>query len=43
MEVELTLLYLEKYLQKCLPDEEFIETSFDEEPIFLKEKELVWN
>lgn len=26
-----------KYLQKCLPDEEFIETSFDEEPIFLKE------
>ena len=27
-----------KYLKKCLPDANFIETAFDEEPCFVKEK-----
>lgn len=27
-----------KYLQKCLPEAEFIETAFDQEPVFVKEK-----
>lgn len=27
-----------KYLQKCLPEAEFIETSFDKEPVFVKEE-----
>ena len=27
-----------KYLKKCIPDAKFIETAFDEEPAFLKEK-----
>ena len=27
-----------KYLKKCLPQAKFIETAFDEEPIFVKEK-----
>ena len=27
-----------KYLQKCLPEAEFIETAFDQEPVFVKEE-----
>ena len=27
-----------KYLKKCLPNANFIETAFDEEPSFVKEK-----